>query len=172
MVDQTICLLLYDDAREEDSDDSGDGLAESPGGAGGGGVHPEVELEVLRHERREADDAEEHENGGEAVEDVDLVPEESFAAVHGVLEELFASLGRVDLLLVHLVHPLLVGVLAAGQGLQGQDGQSGSRKMEEETKERHPNCVTSVEEGGRKEKQTTTEFDHCTVAAHFTTALI
>ena len=146
MVDQRVCLLLYDDAGEEDSDDSSDGLAESPGGAGAGGVHPEVELEVLRHERREADDAEEHEDGGEAVEDVDLVPEESFAAVHGVLEELLASIGRVDLLLVHLVHPLLVGVLAAGQGLQGQDCQNGFRKMEEETKERHPNCITSVEE--------------------------
>ena len=127
-----------------------------------------MELEVLRHERREADDAEEHEDGGEAVEDVDLVPEESFAAVHGVLEEL---LGRVDLLLVHLVHPLLVGVLAAGQGLQGQNSHSGFRKMEEETKERLPNCVTSVR-NLRKEKQTTTEFYHCTIAAAFTTALI
>ena len=80
-------------------------------------------LEVLRHERPEADDAEEEEDGGEAVEDVDLVPEESLAAVEGVLEELLASLGSVALLLLHLVHPLLVGVLATGQGLQARDSQ-------------------------------------------------
>ena len=78
-------------------------------------------LEILGDKRPETHHAKQEEDGGERVEEVDLVPQESLATVDSFPDIVPGGLRLLELL---LLHPLGLGVLLSGEPFR-EEGEEG-----------------------------------------------